>query len=435
MTTSSDRGFATSMLIPLLAATGVGVRYQIANGVNIAMLIAVCLAPVWISCLPRYRWMWQLIALGTAAAAAGVVLTLADTTRESPTSLVIGQTLGLLTLVAIAGVLLWVRGEIGLPLMITAHGVGMVINALIGGLHEANPWKFSLAAPVAVLLLGLAALSRKPFAEVAALVLLGGVSFFADSRSLTAMLMLTVVLVIWQRRNLAEHRPRPWSTALLLGMVAAAVFQLMQSLILEGALGTAAQQRSQAQIDTTGSVLTGGRPELGAAVALILRQPWGYGSGVAPTANDVWIAKTGMSALNYDPDNGYVERYLFGNGFEVHSVLGDLWIRFGILGALFAIALVAYCLYATSARISTGSASAVLVLLTLQATWDLAFGPFLSASRGMGLVLALAALPLVAESGQDPGPGRRREWRPADGLAKVSPTNVRLLPDNPARRS
>ena len=41
-----------------------------------------------------------------------------------------------------------------------------------------------------------------------------------------------------------------------------------------------------------------------------------------------------MSALNYDPNNGYVEQYLFGQGYEVHSVLGDLWIHFGVAGAL-----------------------------------------------------------------------------------------------------
>jgi hypothetical protein len=182
--------------------------------------------------------------------------------------------------------------------------------------------------------------------------------------------------------------------------------------VLEGALGTAAQERSQAQIDASGSVLTGGRPELGAFVALLARQPWGYGSGVLPTTRDVWIAKTGMSALNYDPDNGYVERYLFGNGFEVHSVLGDLWIRFGIIGAIFAVAVVAYCLYSTSSRISTGTASAVLVLLSLQAAWDLAFGPFLSASRGMGLVIALAALPVVAREAP-PDSSERPVGRPA----------------------
>lgn len=396
----SERRFATSVVIPLVAAFGVGVRVQVVNGISIALVVAVCLAPVWVACLSRYRGMWQMMALGAAAAVSGVLLTLVDSVRERPLQLIVVLTLGLASLLGIVGVLLWVRSEVGSPLTAAAYGAGMVANAFLSGLDETNPWKFSLSAPVAMLLLGLAATTGKRVYEVASLVLLGALSFVADSRYITATLTLTVVLVVWQARGAKTvRRPRPWLTILLLGLVALAVFQLIQSLVLEGALGTAAQERSQAQIEASGSVFTGGRPELGAAVALLARRPWGYGSGVLPTTGDVWVAKNGMSALNYDPNNGYVEKYLFGNGFEVHSVLGDLWIRYGVIGAIFAVAVVAYCLYATASRISTRTASAVLVMLTLQTAWDLAFSPYLSASRGMGLVIALAALPAMAREG------------------------------------
>ena len=71
---------------------------------------------------------------------------------------------------------------------------------------------------------------------------------------------------------------------------------------------------------------------MAATRALFVHDPLGFGLGIIPSLTDITVAKTGMSAINYQPDNGYVERYMFGTQFEVHSVTGDLWALFGIPG-------------------------------------------------------------------------------------------------------
>ena len=52
--------------------------------------------------------------------------------------------------------------------------------------------------------------------------------------------------------------------------------------------------------------------------------------------HDVQVAKAGMLHVDYDPENGYVEHFLFGTKIELHSTLGDLWAYAGPAGILLA---------------------------------------------------------------------------------------------------
>lgn len=399
-------------LFPLLAAFATGIRYSFANEVTVALLVSIVLAPVWVSQLRRYRGMWLLAGLGLLAIASGIVLTLLESTREtSLRSLMLTGSLQLLGIIGAIGVLLWVRGQVGTQLMAAGYGLGLLANVLVTtGVNQSNAFKFSFSIPITVIVLALAGLARRRKTEIIWLTALSAVLLvWADSRSLSAVLALTLGVVLWQLpRRPDRRRAPPWAILLLIGLCGLAVFQIMQAVILEGVLGESARQRSEFQLEASGSLVTGGRPELGAAAALLWRQPWGYGSGVLPTSSDVWVAKSGMHALNYDPNNGYVANYMFGSGFEVHSVLGDLWIRFGIPGALFALACVVYCGYAMASRISTRSASALFVFLALNATWDLMFTPLRTASYTFVLAVALAALPVLTAR-QVPSPTESRQ--------------------------
>ena len=62
----------------------------------------------------------------------------------------------------------------------------------------------------------------------------------------------------------------------------------------------------------------------------------GFGVGENPTPGDAYVAKAGMAAIGYDPNNGYVEHDMFGSGFELHSVFGDLWAHCGLVGLVLA---------------------------------------------------------------------------------------------------
>ncbi len=405
-----------AVLVAVAAALAMGVRYRFALEVTPALLVSLALAPVWIGSLSRYRGMRAIITVGFLAVLSGVVLTILDTSHVTSSRELTAGTEQLATIVASIGVLLWSREVIGLGMTTIAYGFGLLLNVVATtGINATNALKFSFSVPITVIVLGFTYRARKRSTEVLALGMLAVIfAVFADSRSLSAMLLVTMVLSFWQssKGHAPDGRPRPWLALLLIGLLAAAVYQFMQSIILDGVLGEAAKDRSQMQIETSGSLLTGGRPEMGAAFALLIRQPWGYGSGVMPGGNDLAVAKNGMYALNYDPNNGYVADYMFGSGFEVHSILGDLWIRFGIVGAVFAVATVAYCIYATAVLISTKRASALVIFLTVHSAWDLFFSPIRTASYT--LVLAVAAVALLARS-PDAGGGEiaSRRRRPS----------------------
>lgn len=399
--------------IPLAAAAGVGVRYQIAGGVTLGLVISVALLPVWLPELVRYRGARLLFGLGLVALVAGVVLTLADGTRETSTALLAQEGFRFAALLGIIGTLVWVRAQTSALAAAGAFGVGMLASVFLVGGNTANLWKYSLSLPVVVIGLAWAGAQGRRSVQIAVLASLSVISLAADARSLTSTLILTGALVLWQARPAADRqgKPRPWATIATLALIAFAAFQIMQALILEGALGEAARERSRAQLDASGSILVGGRPEIGAAAALITHRPWGFGSGTLLTSTDVWIAKIGMSALNYNPNNGYVESYMFGGRIEVHSVIGDMWLRFGPVGAVFAVVAVGLCVYSLASLVSARTADALVIYVVLLAGWNLLFSPLETSYRPLGLAIAITLLPV----GQRAAEPLRSSWRTGPG--------------------
>lgn len=388
--------YTTTSIIAAGAAAASAIRYQFGPGVSLSLLTAVVLLPVWWPAMKQFRFVRPLLGLAVVAAVWGAVLTITETMRPTSSSLLLEQTFTLLSLAGGIGTLLWSRTQLGIGGTAVAFGLGALANVALTGGNSANLWKYSLAVPVIIIVLGLTSTSARRWLDLLALAVLAGICVVSDSRSMTSFLLLSGVIVLWQSfMPPGRPRPRPLQTLLMLGVLSLGAFSLLQALILDGALGDAAQQRTQAQIDTSGSLIAGGRPELGAATALISHRPQGFGSGVLPNSQDVWIAKTGMSGLNYDPNNGYVEGYMFGGQYEVHSVLGDMWLRFGPVGAVFAIVLVACAVYAVARSVSLRAASGLAVLLTLLGAWDTFFSPLLTSSRTLALLFAITAIPVA----------------------------------------
>ncbi|MGM1029616.1 MAG: hypothetical protein ACQEWM_07030 [Actinomycetota bacterium] len=399
MDTTRGRVAAGPLVVPAIAAAAAAMRFQFGPGISICLVVAILLAPVWLAVLREYRFARLLLALALIASAWGVVATQLDRARPWDVDLMIGQTSELMSLVGGAGMLLWARSAMGLPWTIAAFGGGALVNLALSGGNAENLWKFSLAVPVALIVLGISMHARNRILPIVLLAALAGVSALADSRSMTALLLLAATALLWQvsAPRLSE-RPHPVLTLLWIASAGFGLYLLLQALILDGALGEAAAQRSEAQIAASGSLLLGGRPELGAATTLIAARPLGYGSGTLPASSDVWLAKSGMAGLGYDPNNGYVERYMFGGHFEVHSVLGDLWVRFGPPGAAFVALIVAVGFIAAVSSLTARTASAALLFLTLLGAWDALFSPMLTSYRTLALLFAVAALPAAARA-------------------------------------
>lgn len=402
-----DDGWADLTKVVAAGAVAMtGMRTTVTAGVTTGLLVAIALLPVWISVLRRYRGPRLLVLLGLSAVGAGVVLTqLARTNHQTSNSLLVSTSVLMISLIAGVCLLLWARTVLTDATVAVFFGLGMTLGISSGSsLFSSNPWRFGFATPLTVLLLALAWRSGRRYTEMAVVLALTLVSTLTDARSSFAILLLTAVLVGWQVRPASPSRRGSAARSILgIAAVAVVVYNLGEALILDGYLGQSTQARSQAQVAQSGSLIIGGRPELSATRALFFDQPWGFGSGVLPNLADVQVAKNGFRDIGYDPNNGYVERFMFGSGYELHSTIGDLWVHYGPVGIAFSIALLGFTLGGLGRGLANRGASALIIYLALKTLWNLPFAPFYSSVPLMLLFLALV-FPLRPPADDHSGP-------------------------------
>ncbi len=274
------------------------------------------------------------------------------------------------------GALVWARRIIGPAGAAVAYGAGLVFAIPTHALDAGNLWKFNLSVPVIVTVLAVCMLLRSKWLEITAVLVLAVISALNDSRSAGSMLIIAAAILLWQLvAQRLTTRSSTVRTLAVFGFIAVIGYGALQAFILDGWFGQAALARSEAQINQSGSLILGGRPEIGASTELLASNPMGFGSGIIPNMQDINVAKTGMLRLNYDPNNGYVEKYMLGGGFEVHSMLGDFWLRFGVIGASFLMTLIVIIVAGTAYRVPRRRASALMIFLAIQCCWDLLFAP------------------------------------------------------------
>ena len=298
---------------------------------------------------------------------------------------------GLVTGVA---VILWSRRLLDLRQVGLSYGLGMLAGAVVTGSGSNNAWKFVWAIPVAIVALAACAGIDRPSIEVAVLAALAVVSVTSDSRSYAATFALAALLVVWQLRPSSMGRQRSWVwTTALLGVLAGAVYYLGTTLLVDGYLGAGAQARSIAQIRTSGSLILGGRPELSATVALMRAHIMGFGAGISASPHDILVAKTGLAGIHYAPNNGYVDKYLFGSGVELHSTFGDLWASWGIAGLVFAAVILVLVVRGLAESVADQEASALVLFVSCWTLWNLFFSPLYSAVPTLTLTIGLLLRP------------------------------------------
>ena len=383
--------------VALITAVAIGFRYDIFFDFHVGALLAVVSLPLWLRSLSRFRFATPILLLMVVATASGLLLTLMNSsdhdvipsTLASRVSIVVGLAL-------CTGALLWARSLVGAKATALAFSVGLVASVPFSSSITDNPWRFTYSIPITVLVLSIAWYIGRWWADVICLVGLALIGVVSDSRSNSAILFLTAVIILWQAisRTMFGRRRRAPVSIVGLALLGVGVYFVAQAAILEGYFGQATEARSVAQVDQSGSLLLGGRPEAAASLALINRYPWGLGSGIKATLPDVLSAKTAMSSIGYDPNNGYVERFMFGTGVEVHSVLGDLWIWLGLAGMLLAVGIAATVLYGLRVQLQASALSGLMAFLALRYLWDLAFSPVATAVTLLPLTIALAVVAL-----------------------------------------
>lgn len=386
-------------LLAFAAASLVAVRFYLPFDVAVGTVVAGALLPVTWSAVRRHQFLGLVVALCGVAGASTVLLTLlhAGVEQWSP-RLTVVTSVRVLGLAMVVLVLAWARDVLGSRVVVLAYGLGALASVAINGVNSANPWKFSLSLPVILIALSLPGVWGHRWREVLVVGALTVVSSLNDSRSAAGLLLIALALVLSQRSAARERRHRG-VVLVQLALLALGGYYAVQAAILEGLLGDQARDRSVQQIEQSGSVLLGGRPEIGASTALVSEHPLGIGAGVLVSYDDLMTAKEGMARLGYDPNNGYVEKYLFGNGYEVHSVLGDLWLWAGLPGVALCAIVIVVLLHGLSDRLAGGATPALVSYLVLRSLWDMPFSPVASSVWTLAPALALSLVPrLVARA-------------------------------------
>lgn len=397
-------------LVAAVAAVLAGFHVEVALGVRTGGVVALALTPVWLARSSFLRPVVVLAITAGLAVASGIALTVlregvyATSTRDAVT-----RGLILVSIAATTGMLVWVARVLGPARMAVAVGVGLVLGIPFNISDDPNVWRFTLSIPIGVLLLALASASRLLLPQLAAAAALAVVGSLNDSRSNTAMLLVAVAVLLLSRFGEAT-KGRAAIRVVAMLLVAYGAYSLVQAAILEGYFGESTRLRTEAQIETSGSLILGGRPEMAATVALVRLHPLGLGAGVTVDAEDAAAAKDAMFATGYDPRNGYVNRYMFGSGVEVHSVIGDAWLWFGLAGVAFVVIAAVLVVKGLLGRLQLRTVDILYLYLMMRMAWDLAFSPLLSASRLLPLTLALAITWSLA--------GRPRPRTTPPGLAR-----------------
>lgn len=383
---------AVGRVVAILVLVLLAMRIELPQGLTAGYLLAALLVPLWLPVLRRYRGARLLFGAGLLAVAAGLWLTQSFAgTREISLGQSVTLSVGLVGILCGIGFLLWCRTILPDAQVAFWFGLGLLLGVTpTSELYLANPWRFGYSVALTIIVLALARQTGRRWLELVAVLGFTVIAAFTDARSAFAILLLTALLVLWQMRP--GRRTRTTSAArvvLVIIALAAVVYTVGQALILDGALGQETQLRSDAQLQSSGSLILGGRPELAATAALMLHQPFGFGTGTIPNGDDILAAKAGLSRIGYDPNNNYVDVYLFGGHIELHSVVGDLWAWFGLAGLLLAGLIVLLVLTGIGAGVAGGTASAVVIYLGVKLLWAVMFGPLYSSATLIILALGL----------------------------------------------
>lgn len=409
----------------VVLAAQLGQVVPAALGFRVSAVIALVTAPLWLAAALRHRAYRVVLVAVVICVPFGFLLasTSSDDHAISDTG-ALTATVELLALAATAGAVLWTTSHLGMRVVLMLYASGDLLSSVSQLGTTANDWKFVLSSPLSLFLLGLVCTRpRRPLLECGVLLSLAAVSAVSDSRSHMAFCAIVVGLVAWQGIG---PRLQGATGRLVQGVALAAMgvgaYLLGSSLLTSGRLGTEMQARTLAQIDNSGSLIGGGRPEWFATLELMAAQPWGFGVGVIPNTRDIVTGIHGLQGAKVYGASDYGAHYMFAGQFRLHAITADMWSRWGVFGILLAVLVVALVANSVLALLQARAADSALLFVALNALWNMGFSPIYSNLPQIGLALGLL-IPFAARGRRRPE-GRASQGR-ADGL--LQPRYARLL--------
>jgi len=406
--TSGDRVrlvFAT--LIALALPLQLPHVYSISLGAPLVLFLAPIIVP---TVTQRLHSRWFAVGALIPILTAPIVILVALTTDpfrnfSGPTALA-SIVLILALAIQVFGIA-WASSVLGLARTTLLYSLAATLNVTINPqLWLTNPWKYAFAWPLSLLLISV--LARAP--QILRILIISLASLYAlfhESRNSAGVLLLTLVITsLMYAANRKTRKRRRVVAVCLLGIGALGIYSLVIQMAADGHLGQDLQRIQMSQSSSQSPIA--GRIEYGATFALMRANPMGFGPGVLPSGNDVALGKSGLSAIGANTSGEYVDGVMFADAFEMHSVTGDLWLRFGIPGLILAMLILVSLARAT--LISYGSRltgeTAVCFFLMFQALWDLFFSPLTSTFRSVGFAAGIALWVIARQAiPKQPGPG------------------------------
>lgn len=392
-----DGWWLAERALAVFAVFLVGLRLKVQGGITAGDLVGWAMVPLWVPALRRYRGAFALYLTALVALASCYVLTRWSAIDHHVSMKLNTQIIRIILSAMVgAGVVVWARQKLSSGWLFAAYGLGMLVAKPDNmKLFSENPWKFHYSVPLTIIVVGIIQSQRRPRSTIAALLVFAALCGMNDARSNLSVLVLVATLLVWrlfpaaQRRRVTVVR-----TLAALVTVGAVAYYALMALIMEGVLGQATRERSIEQIQTSGNLVVGGRPEMAASWALFKHHPFGFGGGTFLNSHEMGLARDAMTSIGYDPTNQYLEKFMFVRGIELHSMTADLWAWCGIAGLVFAVALLAQAMATLSNRLTNrpmeGAVTIFCVLLTL---WNLPFSPWLSSIPILSLMIGTGLVP------------------------------------------
>jgi hypothetical protein len=374
-----------------LAVVLAGYALTLPFGISPTLVIVLATIPLWSTVMAKFSMLRPIVALTMVAVVAGLYLAELSSTDHEISSLVQRQSIvHIFNGLAILIVVLWARTLFPFHRVAMLYGLGSFADAF---LNSPRSFKFDLAVPLTILVVGGLAGLRNRTIPAAVILVIGMYGILDEGRSFFGFCVVAASLTVWQAKpRISGTRVNRWYPALLLAGIAVAIYSIVSSLLTGGYFGPVLQQRSTAQIDATGSLIAGGRPEWSASRALFQHRPRGYGVGVVPELSDRLIAKHGLASIGVDT-GGYLDNYMLGGQFRLHSISADLWVNFGWVGLALAATIVYTLVRNLSTLVAANRAPTVVIFICTLALWHMLFGPIYTNWPDVCVALGLSMLP------------------------------------------
>jgi hypothetical protein len=376
---------------PLLIASVfvIALGFPFGLGLTSAIVPVVVFFPRYIRDYRRSRLLTAVYLGAAAMAVNGLILHVYDTSGTNVDNALFVTIFAVNQLVAV-GFLVWVLRFVDLRFVLAAYGVGMLLNAtLVNGLPIDNV-KYALGFPVALVaaaLVGNSRLAPLVFVCIAVFGMANGARSFAAFAAAAPLLWFLGRTFVVRGKGAGRRAV----LALLCAGVGYALYVLGTKLLLSGVLGENNRIRTERQLDASGSLIASARPEWFATWGLIKDDWVGRGPGAVPDVREILVARTGLRDGGFLGGGDYVTEYMFGGHYNLHSIIADMWVSFGVMGLLVGSAILLYLVRCTILELTSPTGRPVLAFLLVASAWYLLFGPLTSNLPLVCLTVAVCA--------------------------------------------